>query len=375
MTLHTRLLSEPFRLFFPLGMVLGFIGVSHWGWYYSGVIDTYSCNYHGLMLIQGFEAAFVVGFTMTAFPRFTETVTARAIEVWPSALTLMLSAWLLREQHWSLAEVAFILLYIQLFLFWLRRYLKRQDDPPAAFSLVPIGIGLGVLGAVLVIYPIAGFVKLGHRLIEQGSMLCFLLAFGSHLGPRLISGPSAETTEPGVSGRFFVAIGLVLGLSFFVEAGVNEPAGRLLRAIALTVAGLKTWPIGTRPGLRRFSAWVMRMGFWSLILGQWLSGLFPDYEIVALHFTFLGGFATLTFVISIRVIAAHCGPETMWSGRARALKWIGILMVVTLVCRVISDFIDWYYFGMLHVAAGFWMLAVIIWFIVYVPKLSHSTDE
>ena len=53
--------SEPFRVFFPLGVGFGLIGVSHWLWYHAGLIETYSCHYHGLVQIQCFEASFVVG--------------------------------------------------------------------------------------------------------------------------------------------------------------------------------------------------------------------------------------------------------------------------------------------------------------------------
>ena len=63
------MISEPFRVLFPLGPVTGFIGVAHWGWYYSGLIEKFSCNYHSLMMIQSFEAAFAAGFIMTAVPQ------------------------------------------------------------------------------------------------------------------------------------------------------------------------------------------------------------------------------------------------------------------------------------------------------------------
>jgi hypothetical protein len=119
------------------------------------------------------------------------------------------------------------------------------------------------------------------------------------------------------------------------------------------------------PRYARFSSWALWLGFWSLILGQWLSGLFPDYEIVALHFTFLGGFSTITLIVSIHVIASHCGPESLWDAPAKAMKGIGILLLAALVSRLLSGFMDWYYFGMLHVAAGFWMAAAIVWMSVY----------
>ncbi|MBI4531701.1 MAG: hypothetical protein HY709_09260, partial [Candidatus Latescibacteria bacterium] len=52
--------NEPFRVFFPLGIVCGLIGVSHWLLYQVGWIGQYSCFYHGLIQIQGFLTCFIV---------------------------------------------------------------------------------------------------------------------------------------------------------------------------------------------------------------------------------------------------------------------------------------------------------------------------
>ena len=163
--------SEPFRIFFPIGMLLGFIGVSHWGWYYSGVTDTYSCNYHGLMQIQGFEMAFVTGFSMTALPRFLETPRARWWEFGLALLLLLGSAAGLYFENWTVAEYSAALLAGLLLYFCLTRYLTRQDDPPVEFMLIPFGLTFALVGALLVLHPVNGFLKLGQRLVEQGALL------------------------------------------------------------------------------------------------------------------------------------------------------------------------------------------------------------
>lgn len=106
-----------------------------------------------------------------------------------------------------------------------------------------------------------------------------------------------------------------------------------------------------------------------VLLGQWLAGLFPDYEIVALHLTFVGGFSLITLIVSTRVIAAHCGPESIWSAKAWALKVLALFVFAALISGVSSDFLDWYYFGMLHIAAGFWMVAALVWGVAYIPRM------
>ena len=58
----SRWRSEPFRLFFPLGVFFAWIGVGHWLLYATGVTTTYSCRFHGLVQMQAFMMAFAMGF-------------------------------------------------------------------------------------------------------------------------------------------------------------------------------------------------------------------------------------------------------------------------------------------------------------------------
>ncbi len=370
--------SEPFRVLFPIGAAAGFVGVAHWGWYYSGLIETYSCNYHGLMMIQGFEGAFAAGFILTAVPRFLD---ARPAALWEVILALFLivqTTVLLQLDSWATAQVCFALVTLHLLVFCLRRYASRADSPPASFVFIPVGLALGFIGTVLVVFPIQGFVKLGHRLLEQGMFVCLLLAFGAYLGRRLVDGVAAESLESDPTKKVDFKPGFVLGLfligSFVLESGWTEGGGRLIRAAVLTRFFGQALPIFRLPGERRFSSWSLWIGFWSVLIGQWLAGLFPDYEVVALHFTFVGGFSLITFVISTRVVAAHCGPESIWQGKARPLKAIGLLVLFALVGRGISDFLEWYYFGMLHVAAGFWMMAALVWLVAYGRRVFCIAD-
>src|SRR5262249_58192926 len=49
--------SEPFRAFFPLGVLLGWVGIGHWLLYSVGMTTTYSCMLHGLVQTQAFLMA------------------------------------------------------------------------------------------------------------------------------------------------------------------------------------------------------------------------------------------------------------------------------------------------------------------------------
>src|SRR5262245_37824430 len=64
---------DAYRVFFPLGIVLGIFGVSIWPLYYYGITEGYSGNSHAFVQTGGFLFAFIAGFLLTAIPRFTGT--------------------------------------------------------------------------------------------------------------------------------------------------------------------------------------------------------------------------------------------------------------------------------------------------------------
>ncbi len=65
--------TDAYRIFFPLGIVLGVFGVSIWPLYYFGVTEGYSGRSHAFVQTDGFLYAFIAGFLLTAIPRFTGT--------------------------------------------------------------------------------------------------------------------------------------------------------------------------------------------------------------------------------------------------------------------------------------------------------------
>ena len=65
--------TDPYRIFFPLGIILGMFGVSIWPLYYYGLTPGYSGRAHAFVQTDGFLFAFIAGFLLTAIPRFTGT--------------------------------------------------------------------------------------------------------------------------------------------------------------------------------------------------------------------------------------------------------------------------------------------------------------
>ena len=136
----SRWRSEPFRIFFPLGVLFAWVGVGHWLTYALEVTTTYSCKVHGLVQMQAFMMAFATGFLLTAVPRRTQTPTATRAEMTALIAALIVTTLAAITDSWVISESAYAALFVLLGQFALRRFLGRAAGrrPPAAFVLVPV---------------------------------------------------------------------------------------------------------------------------------------------------------------------------------------------------------------------------------------------
>ena len=188
------LCQEPYRIFFPLGVLFGMLGVSHWLFYSLGWTKTYSGFYHSSLQMMGYMASFVTGFLLTAMPRFSSTVHASKKEV-GGFLSLMLGIYVfLSFGLWVPGECCFIAWLITLGRFGIKRFAKRDkttSTPPMEFLWVPIAILHGITGTVLLILGQAKIlpgwaIRVGKPMMEQGFILSVVLGVGGFLVPRII---------------------------------------------------------------------------------------------------------------------------------------------------------------------------------------------
>ena len=130
----SRWRSEPFRLFFPLGVLCAWIGVGHWLLYTTGATATYSCRFHGLVQMQAFMMAFAVGFLLTALPRRTQTPPVGRMEMAALVAALVITTGAAIIGSWILAEIAYATLFVLLIQFALRRFLASTAGRRSAGS-------------------------------------------------------------------------------------------------------------------------------------------------------------------------------------------------------------------------------------------------
>jgi uncharacterized protein involved in response to NO len=373
--------AEPFRLFFPLGALLGWVGVGQWLLYAAGAVETYSCLRHGLLQMQAFMMAFAAGFLLTALPRRTSSPPASALEMAIATASLVVTTAALVGDRWIIAQASYLVLFLLLLAFAVRRFLfgSGRRRPPAAFVLVPIGVAQGIVGALLLI---AYFSReappwtamLGQLLIEQGVFLSFVIGIGGLVLPLMggASPPPDLGTSPRETAKAFayLAAGLLIVLSLIAEARGAERLGPLVRAVVLALGvGLGGgWRPLAKPGLHRRLA---RLAVWLMPVGLLLSAVFPDYRVPALHVLFIGGFGLLAFAVATHVILGHLDLTAESLGRPAAVTALALGILVAMATRVAAD-VSESYFAHLGWAAFAWIVGTAIWLGYVVPRIVRS---
>jgi uncharacterized protein involved in response to NO len=369
--------AEPFRLFFPLGVVLSWIGVGHWLLYATGVTRTYSCMGHGLVQMQSFAMAFAVGFLLTALPRRTRAAAPSGFEMALLALALVVTATSAIAESWVASEVAYGSVFAILLQFALRRFRRGGRRPPAAFVLIPLAFLQGLAGAVAIAvstFPSAPpwTEGLGRLLVEQGVFLCLVIGVGSLFLPLVAGAPpppdlDSSPREKAKALAYFAA-GAAIVASLFAETAGFACSAPLARAAVVALGlglGGGAWRRPGKPGLHRRLIW---LSAWLVPAGVAASGIWPDYRVPALHVLFIGGFGLLMFSVATHVSLGHLGLERLALGRPPAVALFGVLFLLAMAARVAADFAE-SYFGHLAWAAGLWIAASMVWLLFLGPKL------
>lgn len=345
-----------------------------------GWIEQYSCYYHGLVQIQGFQVCFIVGFLMTALPKFLEVPAARPYELFLSLGFILAGLVCLTLERWTVAELSFVALILHTILFAARRFRRRKDRPPDEFVFILFGFLCALAGGLALLATATA--ETGRRLVEQGMTLSFIMGIGGFLIPRLLGhaarvpeGMSAEavrrTAEASRGARIalYGLTGVLLLSSFVVEAVVEGPAGKLLRAAVVTAHFLRVIRVHRAPRRRMWHVRFLHLSLYLTMAGLWLAGLFPDYEVMALHLMFVGGFSLITLSIGVRVVVSHCGFESLWERNPAPVVAFGAFFLIALGLRVSADLYPEAYFLLLALAAGCWVAGALAWGVYFVPKM------
>lgn len=380
--------EEPFRLFFPLGIACGVLGAGHWLCYGLGLTGGYSGFVHASLQIQGFMACFIFGFLFTAWPKFTVGPVATGWEIGGilAGTALLLAS--LACEWWRLVEAGTLLQLATFGVFMGRRYWRRATLQPPALIFLTIAFlhalaGAGLLWWIRLDGPPA-FELLGRRLLWQGSCLSVVLGMGGHLIPRVLGMPEgvvAKAPAPagwaGVGAAFrggqawwcWLSGGLLLA-GFWIEHGGAEQAGRLLRAVVVTLNLVSLTQVWRLPRVRATFVYGLWTSVWLVVAGVWAAALTTRYHVAALHLVFIGGFSLLVLTVGARVTLSHGGFMRL-EARNRLMAVVIAAILLALPLRLSADSSPERYFSIVASAAALWMGACLLWAAYFIPKMVY----
>lgn len=353
---------DPFRLFFPVGILFLLIGLLIWVPRIWNPED-YPVLMHRGLVLNGFAACFVGGFLLTAVPRFSQTDFARPWEIGILSLTILVGVCSGHFENEPLMFLASGGTGLFLLFFVLRRIRKRKANPPYSFLFLFLGLILWTLSGI------GAFFGAGEEMKElhyHGSLMAIILGVGSRLLPgimghaEIVSAQREHYEAPvpllkTVPLPFFALIFLYV-ISFFLpgEWSVRVPA------IIVTIIGFTYWKIHSLPRERTALTKSLWITAWLIILSYILRAVWTDGAIHLSHAFFINGIVLLSLLVATRVIQSH-GPKDKELENWKGLYFVTFLIFFASATRVSAFLLPEQYLTHLGYGSVLLVLAILIW--------------
>lgn len=362
---------EPYRILFPLGVVYALAGSLLWLVHATGHL-AYPGPLHRILMIQGFELAFIVGFALTAMPGFLHAEKCTPVEL-AAAVTLVAGFGVFAfARQTAVAEACFALTVLLIVAAALRRLARASQPPAVELLLAGAGLMLGLAGGIGTLADAAGWRRepvpgFGLRMVSLGMVLLMVLGVGGLLVPTFtgvrqplviakIGGPHER---PGRR-LFYGTLAALFLLAFALDSRGLRFAGGLVRAVAASPVLLLVWKLGRPPARRDLFSLTLRTAGWCVFAGLWMAVLLPRYWLAGYHVVFIGGFGLLTLGIATRVVVAHGGHAMEWERRVLT-PWAAGALALALVARVAGEFLPRAYFVLLGASGVAWSAGWLLW--------------
>lgn len=338
--------TEPFRVFLPLGVAASIMGVLIWPLFYAGLWKFPPPLQHPRFMIYGFGFAFIAGFLGTAWPRFLDAKPLKRIE-----LILLVSTWLLTQVLCGLNQIrytdaAFSLQVLTLIIILASRLIGRVDKslPPPGFLLAFGSVSAAfVISLSWAITPgglppkVYLFTKL---FLWQGLLLLPILGVGSYLFARIFQEPDKEavTAKPHLRKiGVWVAAALIIG-SFAIEASGWIRTGNLIRFSAVLIWLGMAAPAVWKGAITSTRARALRLAIGSIALSFFVRSIWPGPGYALVHLLFISGFGMTMLLVADRVTLGHSDQLESQPSKSKLWRWLIGLILLAAATRASADF-------------------------------------
>lgn len=382
--------GEPFRLLFPVGVLIGICGVMMWPAYVWGWLTWYPGVAHARVMVEGFLGSFVVGFLGTALPRLLGVPRVTIWETVGFSVAAVTVAILHGVNTPLWGDLTFFCLIGTLVLLLAARVFFRKDTPPPAFVLAGMGLICAMVGSLMLV---AGGVApnvlpswalpCGRLLLYQGFILLPVMGIGAFLLPRFFGLPnrqhfpeSLELPRGWVARAFFATTcGLAILGSFALEIAGFVRAGYGLRAAVVLLYFFREVP-HHRAGLGGGTlALGLRITLVAIPSGYICLAVFPERAFTFLHVVFITGFSLLTLIVASRVVLGHSGQSEKFHAPLWPVLVMTAMVTLAMLTRVTADWMPDVTLSHYAYAALAWTVGAGVWALAILPGVMRADDE
>ena len=373
--------TEPFRIFFPLGIAASILGVLIWPLFYAGAWPFPPPLQHPRLMIFGFGCAFVTGFLGTAWPRFLDGKPLHLFELIALVFTWAVAMVFHAINKLPLGDAATAIHTLTLVGILSLRLGRGRPLPPPGFALaffsavmVSVVALLWGFGGKLMTPKIYLFTKL---IAWQGFLIFPLLGVGSYLFPRFFQQPEKPppmaTPRQRMTGVWLGA--LLILISFGIEAMGWIKTGNTIRFFAVAIWMFLAAPALFRGKAPNTRAWALRLVMGSVALSFLVRGFWPGPAYAIEHILFLGGFGLAMLLIADRVSIGHGGDISLLPAKSKTWRWIAWLALITAATRSSADMKVSIQVSHYIYASILWAIILILWTVSLARFWKQSDDS
>lgn len=364
-----KLAADPWRVFFPLGIVMLVVGVSHWLLLRLHWTSDAGSAFHAIAQVDGFLWCFVLGFLFTMLPRRTQSAPPSRSDLAIGLVVPLLAVGLARAGHFALSQSVWLVGCIAVLVFVVRRLRHGGRRAPVAFVWLAIAPIVGLLGALATGFGHAlpawfeGH-RLGKLLVTQGMVIAWIVGAGAIAVPLLTRGESPPDAPvdgeamPALLAHGFAA-SLLVG-SFLFEVYISPSLGYATRAVLTMAMLLLVGGIHRPPSLPGWNRRQVFVAAWCVPIGYALAALIPTRPQIGLH-TALFGCAALALSVGLHVALSHSGKREAAASSAMSAAAVPSLLLLSLALRWSAEIAPQYWLTGVGLASAGFLLAVGAW--------------
>ena len=243
----SALRKDPYRIFFPLGVLLGWVGVGQWLLFSLGLGGQFRVVFHAMVQVQCFLGCFVAGFLFTFIPRRTATAPPAAWQMVLAAICPVLLAVFAWNDRWAIAQ-SFWLVQLAVLLHFVvsrARTSRNKGRAPPSLVWIPLALAIGVGGAALTAFP--GTHELGRGLVLEGMVGALVMGIGAMLVPVITRAQPPPTEATSIEPRwpqFLLAVVFILSFAVQTDPTQSPHLGYAMRfavVLLVLVRGAQLW--------------------------------------------------------------------------------------------------------------------------------------